>query len=121
MKIKFGGSGNISTKNLEDATDLIIRARTLRSSATVDSNFITSLIQEVLRERKAKFDNEFILDEEHEEDDDAVELRRPIIPVKRKRVRVSTKTYWMDTLEARVAVGILLLFLIIIPIIVFLA
>jgi hypothetical protein len=108
MKIKFGGSGNISTKNLEDATDLIIRARTLRSSATVDSNFITSLIQEVLRERKAK-------------DDDAVELRRPIIPVKRKRVRVSTKTYWMDTLEARVAVGILLLFLIIIPIIVFLA
>jgi hypothetical protein len=134
MKIKFGGSGDVSTKKLENAIELIIRARTVRTSITVDSNFVVCLIREVLKARTKPYlhvsefsldDDSFgdeIVEDDDEDDSESVELRHPI-PLKRKsqsqihKVKVSSKKYWLDSWGSRLIAGILLLALIAIPVI----
>jgi hypothetical protein len=137
MKIKFGGSGDVTTKKLENAIELIIRARTGHTPITVDSNFVICLIREVIKVRTKPYlhvsefslDDDSLgdeivgsLDDEDEDDSEAVELRRPI-PLKRKsqsqihKVRVSSKKYWLDSWGSRLIAGILLLALIAIPVI----
>ena len=121
MKIKFGGSGDISTKKLEGAIEQIIQARTARTGLTIDSNLVICLIQEVLENRDPMYVSEFIVDapsdeeeeEGEEEEEEEAELRRPVVPKKRKGLtNFSSESYWLESKGARVAAGILLLILI---------
>ena len=124
MKIKFGGSGETSTKTLEGAIEQIIQARTARTSLTIDSNLIICIIQEVLENREPMYVSEFILDApsddelEEEEEEEEVELRRPVAPEKRKGLTsFSSTSYWLESRGARIAVGVLLFILIGAPVI----
>jgi len=125
MKIKFGGSGDISTKLLEGAIEQIVRARTAHAALSIDSNLVVCLIREVLDKREALRVSEFILTEssiedrddpaedEEDEEEEEVELRQPTVPKKRKDlVRFSSNKYWLDSWRKRVVVATVLFVLI---------
>lgn len=52
IQIRFGGDIDPTDENLERVTDLIIRARAAKVTASIDSNFIIQLIQEVINSRR---------------------------------------------------------------------
>lgn len=122
MKIKFGGSGDISTKNLERAIESIIQARVAHASLTIDSNFIICLIREVLKNREPAHVSEFTLESKSElredqgSESETVALRKAAPKKRKRRVKTSSKTYWLDSKGARAAAAVLLLIFITIPI-----
>ena len=52
VKIKAGGSGDITTKILEDVQDVVIRSQLTQRPLSIEDSFLTSLISEVIRLRK---------------------------------------------------------------------
>lgn len=144
VKVIFGGSGKISTQKLEKVEDIIIRARTAHNTLTVDSNFLMALINETLKHRKQNITNssfkltsaifdpgsdvedvtssEEIVVEELILDEYAPEEPQLTIKVPKRRKKISArgktkshaKQYWLASPNARVAVTLGLLALIVI-------
>ena len=52
VKIKAGGSGDITTKILEDVQDAVIRSQLTQRPLSIEDSLLTSLLSKVIRLRK---------------------------------------------------------------------
>jgi hypothetical protein len=115
IEIRYGGSGEIKSKKLEDAQEIIIRARTSNERIVIDSNFVMCLINEILENRKKHEVEEFILEEEAKLDP-TIELRKVIPPKEKKKpkteVVASSNDYWLANAKNRKILATFLIFFI---------
>ena len=103
MRIKFGGSGDTSIKNLESYIDKIIRARAANVPISIDSNLVICLIREILEGREVLHVSEFCLTEV--EAVEKIEEKKVKLRVPKKKRELPSKQYWLDSWEKRVVAG----------------